>query len=98
MKQITVDKLDDLIASGEYVLDIRNKDERDGGKLIEGAKHIPMHLITSKLDELPKDKTIYVHCAMGGRSMQICGFLESEGYNAVNVSGGYNAYSALKKN
>lgn len=75
------------------LLDVREDFEREICKL-SPDKHIPMSQIQSRLGELPKDAEILVYCRSGGRSMNVCGFLESQGYaNVTNVGGGILAWS-----
>ena len=45
--------------------------------------------------ELPKEKNVYLLCHTGERSQVYTEELKAEGYDAVNVSGGYRAYLKL---
>lgn len=75
------------------LLDVREGFERDICKLTPDT-HIPMNEIQSRHTELPRDKDILVYCRSGGRSMNVCGFLESQGFvNVYNVSGGILAWA-----
>ena len=55
---------------------------------IAGARHIPLSALVERLDEVPRDRTVYVMCHVGGRSAQATQYLEANGFDAVNVSGG----------
>ena len=45
--------------------------------------------------EFPKEKTVYLLCHTGECSQAYAEELDAEGYDAVNVSGGYRAYLKL---
>ena len=44
--------------------------------------------------ELPDDDPLYVVCRSGGRSARVVAYLANQGYPAVNVEGGMQAWSA----
>lgn len=70
------------------VLDVREPAEI-ASLAFEGAVEIPMGDIPQNLDQLPDDKTIVVLCRIGGRSMQVTGFLRQQGFdNVTNLRGG----------
>ena len=62
---------------------------------VAGAVHMPMGQIPARIEELAKDKTILCLCHIGGRSAQVTHFLSAQGYNAINVAGGIDAWSQL---
>ena len=55
---------------------------------IDGAVHVPMGEVPGRLDELPRDSQLLVVCKVGGRSAQVTAWLQQQGYDAVNLSGG----------
>ena len=55
---------------------------------IDGARHIPLGALVERLDEVPRDRTVYVMCHVGGRSAQATQYLEANGVDAVNITGG----------
>lgn len=75
------------------LLDVRQPEEHQICR-IEGSTLIPLAELPRRLGDLPKDKTIVVHCHHGGRSMQAVRFLREQGYEtAVNLAGGIDAWS-----
>lgn len=74
------------------LLDVREPEEFEIAK-IEGSVLIPLNQLPSRLGELPKDKSIVVHCHHGGRSAQATAFLNQNGFSAQNLSGGIDAWS-----
>ncbi|WP_040951231.1 rhodanese-like domain-containing protein [Gorillibacterium massiliense] len=78
------------------VLDVRELGEWHYYHL-ENTLHMPMYTIPSKIKELPKDCSIYVICAHGIRSANVCGYMQSQGFqNLTNVEGGMAAVAELR--
>ena len=89
MKTITPSELQSKLESGEQVnlIDVRESEEVAAG-MIPGAEHIPLGPIEFKHQDLDKSKEYIMICRSGNRSGQACQFLEEEGYNVTNMSGG----------
>ncbi|MCH6201574.1 rhodanese-like domain-containing protein [Aquiflexum sp. LQ15W] len=93
-----------LLASGNgIVLDVRTPEEVAQG-IIPDAYVIDIYQsgFEEKLQSLPKDKEVYVYCAVGGRSRQAADILLNNGFTKVyNLSGGIvdwkkNGFEAVK--
>ena len=54
---------------------------------------MPMGTVTGRIGELPTDTTVYVVCAVGGRSARVTEYLRAQGIDAVNVAGGTDAWA-----
>lgn len=64
---------------GKYhILDVRNDGEIRAGKIFEDAITIPLHELRERINEVPKDKPVVVHCAAGYRSAAGSSILERE--------------------
>ncbi|MEU8250216.1 rhodanese-like domain-containing protein [Nonomuraea sp. NPDC048916] len=74
-----------------FLLDVRERDEWVSGHAPE-AVHIPMTEIQIRVAEVPEDRKIYVVCRSGGRSLQVAGWLNQLGREAVNVGGGMQSW------
>lgn len=75
------------------VVDVRKPGEYEASH-VENAVNIPLDYISELMAEFNKDKTLYLHCAGGYRSMITASILKSRGYeNIVNVEGGFKAIS-----
>ncbi len=72
-----------------FILDVREVFEHQSQK-IPGSTLIPLGELPQRLSELEKyrGKEIIVYCRSGSRSMSACKFLQSQGFNAINLSGG----------
>ncbi len=57
---------------------------------IENAENLPLDYLNENFHQIKKDKTYYVHCAGGYRSMIFVSILRARGYrNLVDVRGGF---------
>lgn len=77
-----------------FLLDTRNPMEYLAGT-IPGFVNIPLDSLRSRLDEIPKDKTIYVTCQIGLRGYIAARILMQNGYDVYNLSGGYRLYQTI---
>jgi rhodanese-related sulfurtransferase len=64
--------------------------------LIDGAVHIPIDELRTRLDELDRDKQYILYCAVGMRSYLGYRILLQHGLKINNLSGGYMTYLASK--
>lgn len=74
------------------LLDVRESDEWVAGHA-PSATHLPMSELTARMDELPDGDPLYVVCRSGGRSARVVAYLSGQGYPAVNVEGGMQAWA-----
>jgi glyoxylase-like metal-dependent hydrolase (beta-lactamase superfamily II)/rhodanese-related sulfurtransferase len=93
--RVTPTELDGLLAEDAVVLvDIRNPGEVEQGR-IPGSVNIPLAQLRNRLDMLPTDRPIVVHCAGGWRSSVAASLLRAQGFDDVwDLAGGYNAWLA----
>lgn len=75
------------------LLDVRTKTEVSRGK-IDGFINIPLDSLRERIDEIPKDKPVYVHCHSGLRSYIACRMLTGYGYDCYNLAGGWRLYES----
>ncbi|MEH7419234.1 rhodanese-like domain-containing protein [Neobacillus drentensis] len=93
MKQMTVKEVEALLNKGKQlnIIDVREVDEVAAGK-IPGAVNIPLGLVEFRMHELDKSKEYIMVCRSGGRSGRATQFLESYGFDVINMSGGMLAW------
>ena len=95
LKQWHLEDVDFLPRDGSVtLLDVRTTSEYSNGH-IEGFKNIPVDELRERLDEIEKDKPVYVICQSGLRSYIGTRILEGNGYKAYNFSGGFRFYDAV---
>jgi hydroxyacylglutathione hydrolase len=74
------------------ILDVRNQAEWDAGH-IPGARHIGLGALPSRLNEVPRDVPVVVHCQSGARSAMAVSILQAAGYtNVSNLGAGYGGW------
>ncbi|MEI4831250.1 rhodanese-like domain-containing protein [Bacillus sp. FJAT-53711] len=93
MREITAKKLEHKLMSNETVnmIDVREVEEVVEGK-IPGVLHIPLGLLEFRMHELDKNKEYVIICRSGGRSSRAVQFLESQGFQVINMNGGMLAW------
>ena len=88
-KQVNVDKVRGLVESNAYIIDVREIREFENGH-IKGAKNIPLSQLRERINEIPKDIPVYLHCRTGQRSYNAALALQNLGYNNIyNVTGSF---------
>lgn len=88
-KQVFVQDIRELVESGAYIVDVREKDEYELSHIVD-AKNIPLSEIRDRVNEIPKDRPVYLHCRSAQRSYNACLALGHLGFdNIYNVSGGF---------
>lgn len=87
LKQVHVGEVRGLVESGACIIDVRTPEEFAAGHL-KGAVNIPLQQIRQRLDEVPKDRPVYLHCRTSQRSYNAIMALQGRGYdNLYNISG-----------
>jgi rhodanese-related sulfurtransferase len=76
-----------LQQAGAIVIDVRQAGEFRGGH-IPGARNVPLAELESRLDEIPRDAPVVVHCALGSRSAMAAKRLTALGFENVHDMGG----------
>lgn len=75
------------------VLDVRSPSEA-AAAAVPGSVNIPLGELRRRLDELPRDREIWVHCGVGQRSYYAARILRQRGFHVRNLSGGLRSYQA----
>ena len=95
LKQFFWHDVENLPRDGSvFLLDTRTPYEVMNGK-IDGFVNIPLDELRGRLDEIPKDRPIYVHCHSGLRSYLACRILTGNGYDCYNLAGGWRLYESV---
>ncbi len=79
--------------SEELILDVRRADEYQAGHLA-GAQNIAHTRLLARLNEVPRDRHLLVHCRTSNRSAYATAFLEKHGYDVTTLHGGFEAWQA----
>ena len=88
-KQVPVTRVRELVENNACIIDVREKQEYEMGHL-KNAINIPMSEFRQRMDEIPKDVPVYLHCRSSQRSYNVVMALQYMGYdNVYNISGSY---------
>ena len=91
--EVEVLKLKKMLDNNEVILlDVREPYEVEICH-VKGSLFIPMNEIPQKLEQLDKEKNYAVMCHSGVRSLHVSNYLNSQGFSAMNVSGGIDMWS-----
>ncbi|HEU0302459.1 MAG TPA: rhodanese-like domain-containing protein, partial [Longimicrobium sp.] len=93
VRQITSGELAARMMAGEVnVIDVRGAAEWEAGHLPD-VPNLPVGSLADRLDEVPRDRPLVVHCQGGGRSAIAASVLQAHGITGVlNLTGGYQEW------
>ena len=95
LKQFHIEDVKNLPHDGSVtLLDTRTPGEYQRGH-VDGFVNIPVDNLRERLEEIPKEKPVYVMCQSGLRSYIATRILEGNGYTSYNFSGGFRFYDAV---
>jgi len=92
--EITADEFRKLLSEDwdGFLLDVRTPEEY-AMQDIEGSTLIPLQELPHRIDEIPRDTPIVIHCKAGIRSANACAFLAQNGFTQLtNLAGGIDAW------
>ncbi|WP_213818517.1 FAD-dependent oxidoreductase [Garciella nitratireducens] len=88
-KQVPVSKVRELVEKNAFIVDVRERAEYEVGHL-RNAINIPLSELRERVDEIPKDIPVYLHCRSSQRSYNALMALQHMGFeNVYNISGSY---------
>ncbi|MDS1009088.1 MULTISPECIES: FAD-dependent oxidoreductase [Clostridium] len=88
-KQVREKDIRNIVREKALIIDVREKHEYELSHII-GAKNIPLSELRDRINEIPKDEPVYLHCRSAQRSYNALKALKNLGYeNIYNVSGGF---------
>lgn len=96
---VSADKFAEMMKNNQdiHVLDIRKESEFNSEHVV-GAENAPLDFINESMLKVDSNKTYYVHCEGGYRSMIFLSTLKARGYNnLVDINGGLNAIKETGK-
>jgi len=97
VKSISPEEFEKIYSDDINIVDVRKPGEYNAQR-VTNAIHLPLDYIHDHLDDLDKDKTYYLHCAGGYRSVSAISILQPYGYkNLINIDEGFNAFKNSDK-
>lgn len=95
MKQFRIEDINRLSQDGSVtLLDVRTAGEYASGH-VKGFRLIPVDELRERLDEIDRDKPVYIMCQSGLRSYIACRILAGYGFDTYNFAGGYRYYDTV---
>jgi len=89
-------QVDNAIAEGYLVVDVRTEDEFELRSL-PGAINIPLETLRDRLEEIDKSRPILLYCGYGKKGYFALKMLKNYGFSKVyNLNGGLTVYSMAK--
>ncbi len=77
--QISTKEFERAVAAGEYILDIRPPVDYARGHF-KNSVNLPIEDFEKLSDRIPKDRTVFIHCASGAKSLKAFDILGRKGY------------------
>ncbi|MBS5335524.1 MAG: CoA-disulfide reductase [Anaerovoracaceae bacterium] len=97
LSQFHWDDMDSLPHDGSVtLLDVRTPYEYKS-RHIEGFINIQVDELRKHIEQLPKEKPVYVMCQSGLRSYIACRILSQNGFECYNLSGGFGFLNSIKE-
>jgi hydroxyacylglutathione hydrolase len=97
MAPVDIEELEQLLAEGAELIDVREKDERDNG-YIPGSRNIPYRLLALADAGVPTDRPVITICESGARAGIAASLLAARGVDARPVlDGGIDDWQARGK-
>jgi rhodanese-related sulfurtransferase len=82
--------------AGVVLLDVREADEFEQGH-VDGAVNLPLSELRRRIDEVPRDRELWVCCAAGQRAYYAQRLLMQRGLDVKSLSGGFTTYRMLRE-
>ena len=92
VKSIDWNQVGSLDLSKNVLVDVRDPEELAIG-MIDDALNIPLGELRQRMNEIPHSKRVVIYCQVGKRGYVASRILEQNGFDVVNLNGGYKTYS-----
>jgi rhodanese-related sulfurtransferase len=93
LKEVSASEAFELLDGDAVLIDVRQESEWEAGHATM-ATLIPLAEVPDRLDDLPKDRLIICACRSGARSHRAATYLQENGFDVVNLTGGMIAWFA----
>lgn len=99
IQRVSAQEMADILAAkpDTTLIDVRKNSEYMSEHVLD-VENAPLDYINDSMLRIPKDRTVYIYCAGGYRSMVFASILRARGYdNLVDVVGGFKAMKETNK-
>jgi rhodanese-related sulfurtransferase len=91
--EVTAEDTKRRFDAGEVqVVDVREPEEWDAGRIPGDVRHIPLADLTAQAASIDKDKPVVFQCRAGARSLMAAQAFRASGYDAYSLAGGLLAW------
>ncbi len=88
-RHVHVSDVRKLVEEGAYIVDVREPAEYEKGHIVT-AVNVPLSQLRARMDEIPKDRPVYLHCRSAQRSYNALLALQHKGWtNLYNIAGSF---------
>ncbi len=88
-RHVHVSDVRGLVENGAYIIDVREPHEYEAGH-IKTAVNLPLSELRERMDEVPKDRPVYLHCRSSQRSYNALLAMQHKGWtNLYNIAGSF---------
>ena len=91
-RDITPEQAEALRAAGAQVIDVREDQEWDAGR-IGGARHIALGEVAAQAPTIDRETPVVFYCRVGARSAMAADAFRKAGYEAYSLEGGLEAWA-----
>jgi len=87
---------ENLDGADALLLDVRGEEEFAAAH-VEGAVNIPLTVLRERMNELPRNRTIWAYCQVGQRAYYAVRALRLNEFEARNLTGGFETFRLTSK-
>lgn len=80
-----------MLGEGAVLIDVRERGEFEAGHAPQ-ARHVALRHLPDRMSSLPRSRTVVLVCRSGARSSRAAQLLARQGFDAINLTGGMNAW------
>ncbi len=84
----------ELVRDGAQLIDVRERYEREAGRIPEDSAHIELDRLTAEADSIDRERPVVFYCRSGSRSALAAQAFAMAGFEAHNLDGGLKAWVA----
>ena len=93
-QELTPACVSELMPGGAQVIDVREPDEREAGRIPGDGAHIELDRLVSEANSIDRERTVVFYCRSGSRSALAAQAFATAGFDAHNLAGGLKAWVA----
>jgi rhodanese-related sulfurtransferase len=93
-QELTPARVAELMRGGAQIIDVREPDEREAGRIPGDSAHIELDKLASEADSIDRERAVVFYCRSGSRSALAAQAFATAGFDAHNLAGGLKAWVA----